>query len=80
MLSSSQLNISYAIVKWNILLIFTNFTNIINYLQSKILEQNSHCSHWDQIDGVEEVVSRHYGSKIVFHEVDECIHLFGTIA
>ena len=47
---------------------FTNFANIIDYLQSQISEQKSYCSHWDQINGVEveESVSRQYGSRIIF--------------
>ena len=52
---------------------FTNFTNIIDYLQSKILEQNSHCSHWDQITGVEEFTSRQHGARIIFHDITRVV-------
>ena len=51
---------------------FTNFANIIDYLQS---EQKNYCSHWDLINGVEveQFASRQYGSRIVFLDITRVV-------
>ena len=51
---------------------FTNFANIIDYLQS---EQKNYCSHWDLINGVEveQFSSRQYGSRIVFLDITRVV-------
>ena len=51
---------------------FSNFTSMIDYLQS---EQKNHCSHWDLINGVEveQFASRQYSSRIVFHDITRVV-------
>ena len=51
---------------------FSNFTSMIDYLQS---EQKKHCSHWDLINGVEveQFASRQYSSRIVFHDITRVV-------
>ena len=51
---------------------FTNFANIIDYLQSEL---KNYCSHWDLINGVEveQFASRQYGSRIVFLDITRVV-------
>ena len=49
---------------------FTNFTNIIDYLQSQVSEPEIHCTPWVE---VEQFTSRQYGSRIVFFDITRVV-------